>query len=434
MTSAPPPGATTTSRVWPGSAEVADGVLAAVGGVAVEDLAERWGTPLYVLDTAEVEARARRYTAALGPDVDVYYASKALCVTQVLRLVRDAGLGVDVASAGELATALAAGVPGERILLHGNNKSTAELRMALDAGVGRIVVDSLDEVERLRAIGRPATVLLRLTPGILSSTHAYVATASDDQKFGLSIARGLASQAVGRIATVPHLRLAGLHVHMGSNITSGEDFARGIATIAGFATAVGMDLAELNLGGGLGIAYTPEDEAPTIESHVATLLEAVDRALPTRPRLAVEPGRSLVGPAGITLYRVGTVKHVPEVSSFAAVDGGLSDNLRPALYGARYTVAATRPGNAQVPYVLAGKHCESGDVLARDVLLPADLRVGDLVATAATGAYGYAMASNYNRIPRPAMVEVRDGRSRLLVRRETIADLLVTDVVDGDWA
>lgn len=413
--------------VWPQTATADGNAVTGVGGLTFAELAARFDTPLYIVDHTEMVDRMRRYRAALGPQVQVLYASKALCVTGVIRTAIEEGFGVDVASAGELATARRAGAPGARIVMHGNNKSMDELRLALDADVGRIVVDSLDEIDRLAALDRPATVHLRLTPGIMAPTHSYVATGAEDQKFGLSIRHGLATRAVSRLQSLPKIRLAGLHVHIGSNIAAADEFSAGIATIAEFASGAGIDLQELNLGGGLGIAYTTEDRVPSIEQHAKVLLAAVDAALAVRPRLSVEPGRSIVGPAGVTLYRVGTVKHVPGVRSFAAVDGGMSDNLRPALYGARFTVAATRPAVNYVPYTLAGKHCESGDVLAHDVPLPADLHADELVVVAATGAYAHSMSSNYNRIPRPAMVRVVDGRADLLVRRETIEDLLALD-------
>lgn len=423
----------TGDPVWPGGTTFLDApegavAVAAIGGVALADLAAAHGTPLYVMDLDEVVERMRRYRAAMGPDTDVFYASKALPIVALLRLAVQEGLGVDVASEGEMLTALHAGVPGERLVLHGNNKDLDELTMALDAGVGRIVVDSLDEVHRLIALGRPATLLLRMTPGVIPDTHSHIATAADDQKFGLSITRGLAQHAVQLLHGASFLRLAGLHLHIGSNIADGDDFAAGIRVVAEFASAAGVDLAELNLGGGLGIRYHADDRAPTIEQHVRTLLTAVDAALPSRPRLAVEPGRSLVGPAGVTLYRVGTVKRIPGVAAFVSVDGGMSDNLRPALYGARYTVAATRPFAAAALHHLAGSHCESGDVLARDVPLPTDVTPGDLVVTAATGAYGYAMANNYNRFRKPAVVGVRGGEARLLVRRQTLEDLVQLDI------
>lgn len=421
--------------VWPGTAVLEGRAVTHLGGVALADLAAAHGTPLYVMDRAEMVGRMRRWRAAMGEGNDVWYASKALCLTEVLATAHAEGLGVDVASDGELATALAAGVPGARILLHGNTKSLAELTSALDAGVGRIVVDSLGEIEQLASLGRPARVLLRLTPGFLASTHASIATAGDDQKFGLSIGQGLAEEAVRRLRELPDVHLVGLHVHIGSNIASPDDFAAGIARLGAFAAGSGLELEELNLGGGLGIRYREDDEVPTIEQHVATLRSAVEASLPDVPRLAVEPGRSIVGPAGITLYEVGSVKQVGDVVSFVGIDGGMSDNPRPALYGARYTVAPVSPGGGEDrQVVLAGAHCESGDVLVRDVALPEDLVPGDLVALAATGAYNQAMASNYNRFRRPAVVEVADGRARLLQRRETIADVLARDVVDGAWA
>lgn len=428
-----PPSPASAGVPWPGTAATDRGAVTAVGGVPLADLAARYGTPLYVMDRAEMVGRMRRWRDAMGEGADVWYASKALCLTEVLATAHAEGLGVDVASNGELATAVAAGVPGERITVHGNTKSLAELTIALDAGVGRIVVDSLGEIEQLASLGRPATVLLRLTPGFLASTHSSIATASDDQKFGLSIGHGLAAQAIARLRELPEVHLKGLHVHIGSNIASPDDFAAGIAKLGAFAAEAGLDLEELNLGGGLGIPYQAGDRVPTIEAHVAMLRDAVQASLPTQPRLSVEPGRSIVGPAGVTVYEVGSVKQVGELVSFVGVDGGMSDNPRPALYDAGYTVAPVAPGGPDQRVTLAGAHCESGDILAHDITLPADLVPGDLLAVAATGAYNQSMASNYNRFRRPAVVEVFEGRARLLQRRETIPDMLARDVVGADW-
>ncbi|MDP9405567.1 MAG: diaminopimelate decarboxylase [Actinomycetota bacterium] len=429
---------------FPRSAVFDGARLAAVGGVAVEQLAATWGTPLYVLDRAELVARIQAYRRAFGDDVAIVYAAKALCVVGLLQLVAGEGLGVDVTSAGELCTAERAGFPMARVVFHGNNKSREELADAVRLGVGRIVVDSPAELERVAALGArrgsPVAVLLRVTPGVAASTHAFIATGHDDVKFGFPLSTGMAADAVATALALPGVDVRGLHCHIGSQITASGGFQAAATALCRLRAEVharcGTALPELNLGGGLGIAYTRDDEVLGIDEYAGDLLAAVhaqtaDDGL-SAPRVTVEPGRSLVGPAGVTLYTVGTVKHEPRLRTWASVDGGMSDNLRPALYGARYeVVAAGAPHAATVDtrrYAVAGKHCETGDVVAADVELPADLGEGDLLAVAATGAYGYAMASNYNRLPRPAMVMVGDGRVELVVRRETVEDVLSHDV------
>jgi len=436
---------------WPRTATFRGEVLGGVGGVAVEDLAGAFGTPLYVLDAAELLGRMRAYRSAFGPGTDVVYAAKALCVTGVLQLAAAEGLGVDVASGGELATALRARVPVERIWFHGNNKSDEELAAAVDAGVGHVVVDGFEELERVAAlgtargaavggrVGRPVGIALRVTPGVEARTHDAIATGQDDSKFGFTLSAGLAHRAAARALELDGVRLRALHCHVGSQVGTADAFTVAADRMVGLMADVrdrhGMVLGELNLGGGLGIAYTGEDAEPDVAAYARAVRATVEAACGARdlpvPRLAVEPGRSLVGPAGITLYRVGAVKEVPGIRTYVSVDGGLSDNPRPALYDARYTFAAAggapRGPAAPRPVTVVGKHCESGDVLARDVALPGDLGPGDLLAVAATGAYNHAMASNYNRLARPAMVLVDDGRARVLVRRETLDDVLARD-------
>ncbi|WP_116243886.1 diaminopimelate decarboxylase [Nocardiopsis sp. FIRDI 009] len=427
-------------RVWPATARRADGELA-VGGVGVRELADAYGTPLFVMDEEDFRGRARDYRDAFS-DADVYYAGKALLTKAVARWVAEEGLKLDVCSGGELAVALAAGVPAERVGMHGNNKSTAELRRAVEVGVGRVIIDSLDEIERLAAVAaeldRRPQVLIRVTTGVEAHTHEFVATAHDDQKFGFALSTGAAAEAVRRVLGAPHLDLVGLHSHIGSQIfdTSGFEVAARRLTrfLTGIHQDLGVTLAELDLGGGLGIAYTSGDD-PLDPKSIAESLTAIVRreceeaGLPV-PRIAVEPGRAIAGPAGITVYEVGTVKDVEGIRTYVSVDGGMSDNIRTALYGSEYTSQlVSRESDAQ-PMLsrLVGKHCESGDIIVHDLYLPADLRPGDLVAVAATGAYCYSMASNYNHLPRPAMVAVRDGKARVIVRRETEEDLLRLDV------
>lgn len=431
--------------VFPRTAEFEGDRLVTIGGVGIRRLAAQHGTPLYVLDEAELVGRMRSYREAFGPDVRVVYAAKALCVTGVLQLAAAEGLSVDVASAGELHTALRAGVPGPRIVFHGNNKSVDELVYAAKCGVGRVVVDSFVELERLGEVGERLghhfDVWLRVTPGVEAHTHAFIRTGHDDTKFGFTLSTGVAEEAVIRALGTPAITLRGLHCHIGSQILAPEAFDAAAQVMVVFLTRLrdehAVTLEELNLGGGLGIAYVPEDEVPDLARYADALREGVrsacERAGLPMPRLAVEPGRSIAGPAGITLYTVGTVKDIPGVRVYASVDGGMSDNLRPALYGAPYTFVPAGDAPSRGPertraVTIAGKHCESGDVLAHDVLLPEALAPGDLVAVGATGAYTYAMANNYNRLPRPAMVLVGEGRSELLVRRESLDDVVGHDV------
>jgi diaminopimelate decarboxylase len=387
-----------------------------VGGCDLVELAREFGTPAYVYAEDDMRARARAYLEAFRARTErseVIFAGKALPCSAAFRLLAEEGLGADVASGGELHLALRGGVPAERIYLHGNNKSEADLEYALASGVGHIVVDSFDEIERLR--GRSARVLLRVTPGIRPSTHSYIQTGQEDSKFGFGLDD--VPRAV-EACTAAGLELRGLHAHIGSQILELEGFEK----LAEVLSAIG-DLPLLNLGGGLGIAYTAEDRPPSIADYVDALL----RGAPDDVTVLCEPGRSLVGNAGVTIYKVGTVKQIPGVRTYVAVDGGMSDNLRPMLYGARYEAEiADRPGGADV-CTIAGMHCESGDILVRDARLQ-DPRVGDVLVIPATGAYGHAMANNYNAVPRPPVVFCRGGDARVVVRRETLDDLTARDV------
>ena len=433
------------AAVWPaGTHRNAEGALV-VGGVDVRDVAREYATPVFLLDEADFRGRAAEFRAAYDPGrADVYYAAKAFLSTAVARWAVEQGLGIDVASGGELAVALAAGVPGDRLLLHGNNKSRAEIRRALEAGVGRIVVDSLDEIERIaqeaRGLGVRPALLVRVTVGVEAHTHEFIATAHEDQKFGLSLASGTARDAIQRIAEHPDLDFRGLHSHIGSQIFDAAGFEVAASRLVGLMTelhAEGIDVLELDLGGGMGIAYVSDDDPLEVGAMAKAIESIVDGAcarasLPV-PRLAFEPGRAIVGPAGVTVYEVGTVKPVEldhgHERVYVSVDGGMSDNIRTALYDADYTVVlASRVSDAEpVLCRVVGKHCESGDVIVRDAWLPGDLREGDLLAVAATGAYCRSMASQYNYLPRPAVVGVRDGRCSVVLRRETEQDLLALD-------
>jgi len=427
--------------VWPATATTdASGVLI-VGGVSTRDLVREFGTPAFVLDEADFRERARAWRDAFG-DGNAYYAGKAFLCHAVVRWVEEDGLGLDVCTGGELAVAMRAEFPPERITFHGNNKSVPELRRAVSYGVGRVVVDSFEEIGRLADVAAEAgvtqPVLVRVTPGVEAHTHEYVQTGQEDQKFGFSLASGAAAKAVEAVASSPSLRLGGLHAHIGSQIFETQGFAlaahRMVALLASVRDSV-HGVAELNLGGGLGIAYTSEDAPLPVAEFAERLLrhvadEAAAAGIET-PRLTVEPGRAIVGPTTVTLYEVGTVKELPGLRTYVSVDGGMSDNIRTVLYDAHYTARlANRRSEADPRRVtLCGKHCESGDIVIRDVPLPADLRPGDVVAVPATGAYCRAMASNYNHVPRPPVVAVRDGSARVIVRRETEDDLLALDVV-----
>jgi len=431
--------------VWPSTARIAGGVLS-LGGVPVTRIAERCGIPTYVLDEADFKARCAAFRDAFAP-WDVHYAGKAFLCTAVASWAAAAGLGIDVCSLGELQTALAAGVDPARLRLHGNNKGEDELRAALGAGVGSIVVDADDEIDRLvqilarNRVDGPVRVLVRVTPDVEAHTHAHVQTAIADQKFGFAIDGGVALAALRRLEGTPGVELRGVHCHIGSQIldTDGHEAAtrRLAGLLAQFRAATGRELPECALGGGFGIAYTPADHPLSPADLAARLRVAVEDAFAAAglavPAISIEPGRAIVGPAVVALYRVGVVKPVslPEgVRTYVAVDGGLSDNPRPALYQAEYTaLLANRFSLA--PRVMArvvGKHCETGDILVPHVFLPGDVAPGDLLAVPASGAYQRAMASNYNGSPRPPVVAVDDGDIRELLRRETLEDLLRLDM------
>jgi diaminopimelate decarboxylase len=428
--------------IWPsGVARDSSSAALTVHGIDVRALAAEHGTPAMLLDEADVRGRARGYAEAFA-GADVYYAAKAFLSTALARWVVEEGLGIDVCTGGELAVALRAGVPGARLLLHGNNKSAAELAAALDAAVRTVVVDSFVEIERLAALaaqrGVRQRVYLRATVGVEAHTHEFIATAHEDQKFGFSLAGGDAAEAARRILREPSLELAGLHSHIGSQIFDTAGFEVAAHRVVGLMAAIrdehGHVVPELDLGGGLGIAYVAGDDPEPVEPVAERLRGIVARecaaaGLPL-PRLAVEPGRAIVGPAGVTLYEVGTVKPVEGLRTYVSVDGGMSDNIRTALYDADYTVVLASRGSTAPPMLarVVGKHCESGDVVVRDCWLPADLAPGDLLAVAATGAYCRSMASNYNLVGRPPVVAVGAAGARVIVRRETVDDVLATDL------
>ena len=405
----------------------------------LDALADEFGTPLFVYDEDALRARAREYVAAFGPD-SVIYAGKAFLCGAMVRLVHEEGLHLDVATGGELHVALQSGFPAERIVFHGNNKSEAELQAALGAGVGRIVVDSSDELDRLETIGAATgivpRVLVRVTPGVEAHTHEYIETGTEASKFGFTVSSGVARDAALRVAASPCLELVGLHCHIGSQIYVLDSYARAVRVVVELLRdldARGVRVPELNLGGGLGARYLADDPVLDVGAYAQVLRDAVATATAhaglDAPRVMVEPGRSIVAPAAITLYRVGTIKQIPGIGTYVAVDGGMSDNPRPVLYGAGYE--AFLPARIDAPRALectiVGKHCEQGDVVVSGARLPADVAVGDLLATPTTGAYGYSMASNYNKVPRPAVVFVRAGQPRIVVRRETLDDLLRLD-------
>jgi diaminopimelate decarboxylase len=411
------PAAAGVSHVYPHGSRLNERGRLEIGGCDVIELAEEFGTPAYVYAEDDIRIRAREFVDAFRRRTDrfeVIYASKAFPCTAAYRLMAEEGLSCDVASGGELFLALRGGFDPEKIYFHGNNKSEAEIAFAHERGVGTIVIDSFDELERVERIAPGQRVMLRVTPGIRPDTHAYIATGQEDSKFGFGIA-----EVPRAIESITNLELVGLHAHIGSQVFSLDPYEK----LAEVLTAIG-DYPRLNLGGGLGIAYTADQEPPAIDAYVESLL----RGAPEGVTVLCEPGRSLVGNAGVTIYRVGTVKEIPNVRTYVAVDGGMSDNLRPMLYGARYEAEiADRFGGSSLCTV-AGKHCESGDVLVSDVLLD-DPRPGDVLVTPATGAYGHAMANNYNSIARPPVIFCRDGNARVVVRRDTYDDLAARDVV-----
>jgi len=432
--------------IWPRSARRDGGVLT-VGGIDVRELAGTYGTPLLLCDEADFRSRCSDYRDAFGADAGVFYAAKAFCSRAALRWVSDEGLGVDVCTGGELEVALAAGVPPDMITMHGNNKSLAELTRAVQAGVGHIVLDSFEEIARLALVidpdgmsqpARRPRVLVRVTTGVEAHTHEFMATAHDDQKFGFSLASGAADEAVRRVLACPDLELAGLHSHIGSQIFDTAGFEVAAHRVLELAVRIrdehGVQIDELDLGGGFGIAYTDEDSAPEVKELAPSIRDIVDRqcraAGLSRPRLTVEPGRGIAGPGTITIYEVGTIKDVDGLRTYVSVDGGMSDNIRTALYDATYTCALVSRASDAPPMLtrVVGKHCESGDIVVRHAYLPSDLAPGDLLAVAATGAYCRSISSNYNHVPRPPVVAVRDGQARPIVRRETLDDLLRLDV------
>ena len=419
-----------TSPVYPAGSRVNERGHLEIGGCDMVELAAEFGTPAYVYAEDDLRARADAYVSAFGSrtdDFEVLYASKAAPITEIYRLFAGLGLSADVASGGELTMALAAGFEPDRIYLHGNNKSDAELRLAGESGVGTIVLDSFDEIARLDGLlDHPQDVLIRVTPGIKADTHTYIQTGQLDSKFGFGLEDGLAARAIAAVRGSENLELVGLHAHIGSQIFELEPYTKAIEALA--ALVDGDWCRILNVGGGLGIAYTSEDEPPSIDAYADVKVRGVERVFDPVPRILVEPGRSLVGNAGVTMYGVGTVKEIPGVRTYVAVDGGMSDNLRPMLYGARYeALIADRADEApDAAATVAGMHCESGDIIVRDVLL-ARPKPGDVLVTPATGAYGHAMANNYNGVPRPPVIFCSGGDARVVVRRETWDDLLARD-------
>ena len=406
-----------------------DGSLT-VGGCSLLDLASEFGTPAFVYDVAHIRSRCREAVAAFGQG-RVVYATKAFLCRAIARLVHEEGLMLDVASGGELHVALSAGVPATACTMHGNNKSIAELRAALAAGVRHVVVDSFDELDRLDALrgeGLPVPdILLRVTPGVHAHTHEYIATGQDDSKFGFNLASGDAERAVGRASSSKAVNLIGFHCHIGSNVFAAASFAKAAAVMAEFVAPHGLP--ELVLGGGLGVAYVAGEHAPTLTDWGESVLAACRDAGVTA-EVSVEPGRSIVAAAAVTLYTVGTIKEIPGVRTYVAVDGGMSDNPRPVLYGSGYEALLPRAPLAERPLTarVVGKHCESGDILLFAASLPGDIAVGDVLVVPVTGAYGHSMGSNYNKVPRPPVVFVENGNARLVVRRESFDDLLATDV------
>ena len=434
---APPPAARPDEgpldrRLLPVTARVDDEGRLSVGSLDLVELAERFGTPLFVYDEAHLRARCREAVEAWGDGVA--YATKAFLCRAMARLAHEEGMCLDVSTGGELHVALSAGVPPERLVLHGNNKSEDELAAALDGRVGRIVVDSFDEIDRLRgllaghAATRRARVLVRVTPGVEAHTHEFVRTGQDDTKFGLGLASGAAARALEILGDVAGVELAGIHAHIGSQVFRSESFAEEARILGRFFAPLGLE--ELCVGGGLGVPYVAGESAPTMAEWAAAVRAACREAgVPDGTRLTAEPGRAIAATAGITLYRVGTVKQLPGLRTYVAVDGGMSDNPRPVLYGSGYETFLPRATDAPRPREVrvVGKHCESGDLLVADARVPEDLVVGDILATPVTGAYGYSMASNYNKVPRPAVVFVSGGEAHVVVRRETVEDLLRLD-------
>jgi diaminopimelate decarboxylase len=431
-------------RLWPRSAQMdCDGALR-VGGVDLADMAEAYGTPAVAIDVDDIRSRIAAYRDAM-PDVEIAYAAKAFLTRAMARLVDEEGLSLDVCSGGEVGVAAAAGFPGERMILHGNVKTPADIAAALQAGVGRIVIDSLDEITMLATMASGLSgrqqVLVRVAPGVDAHTHAGLTTGTEDQKFGLSIATGAAAEAVRRVLAQPELELVGLHCHIGSQVATIRPYLDAATRVLDLHAAIarehGIELPQLDIGGGHAVAYA-EGDRPLDPAEFGRVVPAfVERACAERgvsmPRLTIEPGRALVARAGVTVYRVAAVKR-GATRTFVAVDGGMSDNPRPALYGVRYPVRLIgRPvRDAMVAMTVVGRHCESSDVLAEDVLLPAGIAVGDLVAVPCSGAYHVSLSSTYNQVGRPPVVAVENGRTTPMLRRETLDDLLRRDVLPAD--
>ena len=427
------PEAPVARHLLPMTASLAPSGALAIGGVDLVALADEVGTPLFVYDEDHLRARCKEAVACFGGG-RVAYGTKAFLCKAMAALAVEEGMLLDVSTGGELAVALAAGVAGDRLVLHGNNKSIPELAAALEAGVSRVVVDSFDEVRRLSDLAeaglldRGLDVLVRVTPGVEAHTHEYVMTGQEDSKFGFSLAGGTADQAVEALRAVPGIRLIGAHSHVGSQIFRVDVFARVVSLVAPFLQR--HKLPECCIGGGLGVAYLNREHAPSMAEWAAAVRTACAVArLPADLRITAEPGRSIVAVAGLTLYRVGTIKRLPGVRTYVAVDGGMSDNPRPVLYGSGYEAFLPRSPGAGRPLAVrvVGKHCESGDVLVDDGRVPDDLEIGDLLATPVTGAYGWSMASNYNKLARPPVMFLRGGQARAVVHRETIEDLLRLD-------
>jgi len=418
------------SQLLPRTATVNDAGVLSIGGVTVAAMAEQFGTPLYVYDEEHLRNRCREAVAAFGKD-RVIYATKAFLCGAMARLTNEEGLLLDVATGGELFAALHAGVPGERCVLHGNNKSMEELRAAITARVQHIVVDSFDEldrIEKLHSEGLPAPrVQLRITPGVHVDTHDYVATGQDDSKFGFNLNNGDAMRAIQRAQASAAVELVGIHCHIGSNVLSVANFADACAVMVNLFLSV--DVPELTLGGGLGVAYTNGETAPSM-SEWADVLKRATSAIPAEKKVFVEPGRSIVATAGLTVYEVGTVKSIEGIRTYVSVDGGMSDNPRPMMYGSAYEAFdPARTSADRTEHVrIVGKHCESGDIVINDALVAPNVQPGDLLVTPVTGAYGHSMASNYNKVPRPAVVFVANGVAREVVRRETYEDLVRFDI------
>ncbi|MBE0446525.1 MAG: diaminopimelate decarboxylase [Actinobacteria bacterium] len=415
-----------------------------VGGCDTVELAEEYGTPLFLMDEDTIRDQCRRYMKAFSEknrDFEVIYASKAFTSIAMCQIVNQEGLSLDVSSGGELYTAIKAGFPMEKIYLHGNNKTPAELELALDNNVGRVIVDSFQELELLSRIAaeknRDQDILLRITPGIKPRVHSYIQTGQLDSKFGFGLQDGIALHAVKKALELKNISLKGIHAHIGSQIFALHSYAKAIELTMKFVRQVkdgtGFIVDELNNGGGLGIKYRAVDEPSTVEEYAGVIIDGVVREAARFnlliPKIMVEPGRSIVANSGITLYTIGTIKDIPDIRTYVSVDGGMSDNLRPMLYGAVYeAILANRAGeNPDTVVTVSGKHCESGDILVKDVILPHP-KVGDILCTPTTGAYGYVMANNYNRQPRPAVILVKDGRARIIIKRETLDDLIRLDV------